>query len=95
MMRKKSRQAFTLWHYTVAGLIAIFFYVWQQGFIVNLGYQINNVEKECQELLVENQQLQAKILSLKNVPEMKQKLRTFNLPLLEPKEWNVYYLDLR
>ena len=92
-MRKK-KPALTFWHYTIFILMGIFFYVWQQGFVVNLGYQIHSAEEKYKELLMENQQLHTQLVALQNVSAIRQRIREFQLPLIEPKEWNIYYLYL-
>ena len=92
-MRKKKKQQFILWHYIALVIIAIFFYVWQQGFIVNLGYQIQGAETEYNNFLAENRQMEAEMLFEKSVSAIRARIRYFNLPLVEPKSWNIYYLN--
>ncbi|MFH1903415.1 MAG: hypothetical protein ABIK20_05130 [Candidatus Omnitrophota bacterium] len=89
-MRRKKKQGFEFWHIVVLLLIAIFFYVWQQGLIVNQGYGIGKAEIRHKELLTENRQLQAQALSLKSISAIRARLQKFGLPLVEPKSWNIY-----
>ena len=92
-MRRKKKQGFEFWHIVVLFLIAIFFYVWQQGLIVNQGYRIGKAEISYKELLTENRQLQAQALSLKSISAIRSRLQKFGLPLVEPKSWNIYYCN--
>ena len=94
-MRRKKKQGFEFWHIVVLLLVAIFFYVWQQGLIVNQGYRIGKAEIGYKELLTENRQLQAQALSLKSISAIRSRLQKFNLPLVEPKSWNIYRFDFK
>ena len=90
-MRRKKKQGFEFWHIVVLLLIAIYFYVWQQGVIFNQGYQIGKATIRYKELLMVNRQLQAQALSLKSVSAIRSRLQKFGLPLVEPNSWNIYY----
>ena len=90
-MRRKNRHEFEFWHIITLIIIAVFFYVWQQGLITNLGYRIQKTETKHKELLTENRQLQAQSLSLKSISAIRTRLQEFGLPLVEPKSWNIYY----
>jgi hypothetical protein len=94
-MRRKKKQEFEFWHIIVLLLIAIFFYVWQQGLIVNQGYRIGKAEIRYKEFLTENRQLQAQALSLKSISAIRSRLQKFSLPLVEPKSWNIYRFDFK
>ncbi len=94
-MRRKKKQGFEFWHIVILSLIAILFYVWQQGLIVNRGYRIGEAEIRYRELLTENRQLQAQALSLKSVSAIRSRLQKFSLPLVEPKSWNIYRFDFK
>ena len=91
-MAKKKKKPLNLWHLIVLLLTTGFFYVWQQCFLVNLGYQIQEAENQHKELTMENRQLNTQVLSLKSASEIRQRIKIFNLPLVEPKEWNIYPL---
>ena len=90
-MAKKKKTPLSLWHYIILLLVAGFFYVWQQCFLVNLGYQIQEAENAHKELTMENRQLNAQVLSLKSITEIRQRIKNFNLPLVEPREWNIHH----
>ncbi|MFH2069333.1 MAG: hypothetical protein ABII89_07745 [Candidatus Omnitrophota bacterium] len=94
-MRRKKKQGFKFWHIVLLLLVAIFFYVWQQGLIINLGYQLGEAEIRHKELLTENRQLRAQSLSLKSVSAVRLRLQKFGLPLVEPKSWNIYRFDFK
>jgi hypothetical protein len=94
-MRRKKKQGFEFWHIVVLLLIAIFFYVWQQGVIVSRGYQIGKAEIRYKELLTENRQLQAQAFSLKSISAIRSRLQKFGLTLVEPKSWNIYRFDFK
>ena len=94
-MRRKKKKEFKFRHTVVLLLIAIFFYVWQQGLIVNQGYRIGKAEIRYKELLMENRQLQAQALSLKSISAIRFRLHKFGLPLVEPKSWNIYRFDFK
>ena len=94
-MRRKKKQGFEFWHIVVLLLTAIFFYVWQQGVIINQGYQIGEAEIKYKERLTENRQLQAQALSLKSISAIRSRLEKFGLPLVEPKSWNVYRFNFK
>ena len=91
-MRRKKKKGFEFWHIVVLLLVAILFYVLQQGLIGNLGYRLGTAEIRHKELLTENRQLQAQALSLKSISAIRSRLQKFGLPLVEPKSWNVYHL---
>ena len=94
-MRRKKKQEFKFWHIVALIIVAIFFYVWQQGLVVNLGYRIGKAEIGYKELLTENRQLQAQALSLKSISAIRSRLQKFGLPLIEPKSWNIYRFDFK
>ena len=92
-MRRKKKQEFKFWHIVTLILVAAFFYVWQQGLITSLGYRIQEAETGYKELLTENRQLQARVLLLRSTSAIRARMQEFGLPLVEPKSWNVYYLN--
>ena len=92
-MRRKKKQGLEFWHIVTLIIVAILFYVWQQGLIVNQGYRIGKAEIRYKERLTENRQLQAQALSLKSISAIRARLQKFGLPLVEPNSWNIYRLD--
>lgn len=94
-MRRKKKQEFEFWHIVVLLIVGIFFYVWQQGLIVNQGYRLGKAETRYKDLLTENRQLQAQALSLKSISAIRSRLQKFGLPLVEPKSWNIYQFDFK
>ncbi|MCX5643002.1 MAG: hypothetical protein NTY10_07280 [Candidatus Omnitrophica bacterium] len=94
-MRRKKKQGFEFWHIVILFLVAIYLYAWQKGVVFNQGYRIGEAEIRHKELLMENRQLDAQVLSLKSISAIRFRLQKFGLPLVEPKSWNIYQFDFK
>ncbi len=92
--KKIKKIGFSVWRAIFILIAIIFFYIWLQGITINLGYQIYQAETKYKELLAENRQLKAQILSLKSVSAIRSRLSEFKIPMVEPKTWNIYYLKM-
>ncbi len=76
----------------IIGLL-VFTPMLQRNKVVHLGYLIYEAEGRHRNLLAENKLLLSEVMRLQNAPAIRRRMKEADIPLVEPSQWNVYYLD--